>query len=265
MLLGDLALHIDLCEFDSFLFLQLEFEFLVILTSFFEELHGCSLLLDTCSFCLELELVDFRFCGALLLGSVCFGYHDLSLSETWCSGFLGSCFSEHLLSRGLFLSSGLLSLCSDDNFLSVELCSLLVSFCSFNSLVEFLISVELCSFLGGFGTFDLLDEHFLSLSFCEGDFHLLLTISTSKGFGVFDLLLLDDHGLFNGDTLFDDVLDFLTLNFEGFFFFDVLEFSDALALDGLEFLVTLHTLDFYGVGAFFVTLGDKNLALFVFL
>ena len=264
MLLGDLALHIDLCELDSFLFLQLEFEFLVILTSFFEELHGCSLLLDTCSFCLELELVDFRFCGALLLCSICFGYHDLSLSETWCSGFLGSCLSEHLLSGSLLLSSGLLSLCSDDNFLSVELCSLLVSFCSFNSLVEFLISVELCGFLGSFGAFDLLDEHFLSLSFCEGDFHLLLTISTSKGFGVFDLLLLDDHSFFNGHTFFDHVLDFFALNFESFLFFDVFEFSNALALDGFEFLIALHTLDFDGVGAFLVTKSNKNLTLFVF-
>ena len=203
----------------------------MILTSFFEELHGGCLLLDTGSFCLELKLINFRFCGSLLLSGVCLGNHDLSLSETWCSSFLSSGFCKHLLSSSLLLSGDLFSLSGDDNFFSVEFCGLLISFRSFDSLVEFLISLELCGFLRCFGTFDLLDEDLLCLSFCEGDFHLLLTISSGKCLGILYLLLLDNHCFFNGDTLFDNVLDFLTLNFESFFFLDVLKFSNALALD----------------------------------
>jgi hypothetical protein len=46
LLLGDLALDVDLCEFDDLVLVEFEFEFLVILAGFLEEFHGVGLLAD---------------------------------------------------------------------------------------------------------------------------------------------------------------------------------------------------------------------------
>ena len=202
MLLCNLALDIDLSELDSFLFIKLKFEFLVLLTSFFKEFHSGSFLFDSTSI------------------SFTFSTHDVGFTHSDGCGFLRSCFSEHFLSTCIFVCGYLISISSDDDFLSVKLCSLFISFSSFHCFIEFLISFELGGLFGSFSTFDFLDKNFLCLGFCESDNHLLLTVCTSESFGVLDFLLLDHHCFLNSDTFFDNVLDFLFLNFNRFVFLD---------------------------------------------
>ena len=153
----------------------------------------------------------------------------------------------------------------DDEFFSVHFGSLFIGIGSFDAFVEFLVGFEDGSFFDSLGTFDLFDENFLRFGFGESDGDLFGSVGSSKGFGIEDFLLFDDHGLLNSDTLFDDVLDFLFLNFHRFVFLDGFDLGDAEAFDLFELLVALDTLEFDTIGAFLIALCDENLTLFVFL
>ena len=213
MLGCNLTLDVDLGEFDFLLFIEFEFEFFVLLPSFFKELHGGGFQLDRFSICHSL------------------GLEDLGFAQSSGGGFFGNSFGEHLLGERLFLGGGLLGFGSDDALFGIHLSGLTASLCFLDYFVSMLVGSQLSGFLLSFRFFDATNELFLGLGLRDGDCDLFLTVRSSELFSILDALLLFDHAFFDGDPLANHLLNFLLLNLDCLLGFDGLELGNALAFD----------------------------------
>ena len=246
MLLGDLALDIDLGKLDSLFLIKLELEFFVLLTGFFEELHRCSFLLDRLRVCFALRSENF------------------SLTHSGGGRFLNNSLGNHLLSRGFLLRGGLLSFGPDDTLFSTHLSRGLACFSCFDDGVSILICFQLSRFLTCFGFLDLRDERLLGIGLSRCNRDLLKSICGGKFFGILNALFFFDDAFFDSDSLTNHLLDFLLLNLDRLLGFDALQLGDTLALDLLKHALTLHALQLDTIGAFLVSQGDDHLPLLIF-
>ena len=260
---GDVFLDADLREGDGLVLVEVELEFLVLATGVFEQLHGLGLLGDAISFRSEFELRDFGINGALLLRGFGLGKGDLRFAESNSGGRGGFAFGDGLLGRSILRGRFLTSIRQGEQFLRVKLCGLLGSFGGLDAGESGLLSGELRGLFCGLGFFDFLDQLLLRVFLGVGQSHLLLPVGGGEGLGVLHLLLLDNDGLLQRHTVFDDFLDVFLLDFDSLFFLDALERGDALTLDDFEVSVAGDALDFDGVGALLVALGNENLPIFV--
>ena len=234
---GDVALDVDAFEIDLELFVQTQLELFVFLAHAVELLHGLGLAGHALGLGGVFLTHDFGFGGAVLVEAAGLGVHDLGLGEPG-GGFFGLHGLGHLhLGLGFFFGG------------------LAVGF----GFDQDLVGLELAGELAGFGFLHFLDLVFFGAGGGGGHRDGLGPLGGHDLFGVFDLFLLFDHGPFNHHAFADDVLDELTLFFEGFFFGDVGQFDHALAFGGFEAAFTGDTLGLDRVGFFFGFLGNEDL------
>ena len=98
-----------------------------------------------------------------------------------------------------------------------------------------------------------------------GHLDFLETFSRRDFFCVFDAFLLFNNRTFHSDSLSNHFLNVAFFDFDRFFFFDIGNTDHAFAFGHFQVAIALNTFNFNRIGFLFVSLGDQDLASFVFL